>query len=83
MAAGGGVDECVRAAFEDILHDVGGWFLLVRWFGLVVRVCHSGASVVAVFDGGGPVVFIGGWCWAVQDGVMGIVVVDGRLIDGV
>ena len=74
MAAGGGVDECVRAAFEDILHDVGGWFLLVRWFGLVVRVRRSGAAVMAVIDGGGPVVFIGGWCWAVQGGVMEIVV---------
>ena len=74
MAAGGGVDECVRAAFEDILHDVGGWFLLVHWFGLVVRVRRSGAAVMAVIDGGGPVVFIGGWCWAVHGGVMKIVV---------
>ena len=58
MAAGGGVDECVCAAFEDILHDVGGWFLLVRWFGLVVRVRRSGAAVMVVIDGGGPLVFI-------------------------
>ena len=74
MAAGGGVDECVRAAFEDILHDVGGWFLLVRWFGLVVRVRLSRAAVMAVMDGREPVVFIGGWCWDVQGGVMEIVV---------
>ena len=70
----GGVDECVRAAFEDVLHDVGGWFLLVRWVGLVVRVRRSVAVVMAVIDGGGPVVFIGGWRWAVQGGVMEIVV---------
>ena len=74
MATEGGVDECVRAAFEDVLHDVGGWFLLVRWVGLVVRVRRSGAVVMAVIDGGGPVVFIGGWCWAVQGGVLEIVV---------
>ena len=70
---GGGVDECVRAAFEDVLHDVGGWFLLVRWVGLAVRVRRSGAVVMAVIDGGGLVVFIGVWCWAVQGGVMEIV----------
>ena len=58
----GGVDECGRAAFEDVLHDVSGWFLSVCWFGLVVRVRRSGAVVMAVIDGGGPVVFIGGWC---------------------
>ena len=62
-----GVDECVRAAFEDVLHDVGEWFLLVR-------VRRSGAAVMAVSDGGGLVVFIGGWCWAVHGGVMEIVV---------
>ena len=56
MAAGGGVDECVRAAFEDVLHDVGGWFLLVCWVGLAVRVRRRGAAVMAVIDGGGPAV---------------------------
>ena len=60
MAAGWGVDECVPAALEDILHDVGRWFPLVCWFGLLVRVRISGAAVVAVVDGGGPVVVIGG-----------------------
>ena len=74
MAAGWGVEECIRTALEDILHDVRRWFPLVCWFRRLVRVRISGAAVVAVVDGGGPVVVIGGGCGAVQGGVMEIVV---------
>ena len=83
MAAGGGVDECVRAAFEDVLHDVGGWFLSVYWVGLVVRVRRSGAVVMAVIDGGGL------WCSLVfgvglfKVALWRSLLVDGRLGDGV
>ena len=60
VAAGWGVEECIRTALEDILHDAGRWFPLVCWFRLLDRVRISGAAVVAVVDGEGPVVVIGG-----------------------
>ena len=47
------------------------WFVGLGWWFVCVSV---GGAVMAVMDGGGPVVFIGGWCWAVQGGVMEIVV---------
>ena len=33
MAAGGCVEECSRALMENVLHDVGRWFAVVRWLG--------------------------------------------------
>ena len=54
------VYECVRTALEDIVHDVGQWFSLVCWFGLLVRVRRIGVAVVAIVDVGGHVVVIGG-----------------------
>ena len=42
--------ECVRTALEDIVHDVGQWFLMVCWFVLLVR---------AIVNVGGHVVVIG------------------------
>ena len=58
--AGWCVYECVRTALEDILHDVGQWFSLVCWLGLLVRVRRIGVAVVAIVDVGGHVVVIGG-----------------------
>ena len=62
----------------------GGWLLEGALMSVFVRRLRiycmmlvdgfCGAAVMAVIDGGGPVVFIGGWCWAVQGGVMEIVV---------
>ena len=60
MAAGWGVDECIRTAVKDILHDDGRWFPLVCWFRLLVRVRSSGAAGVEIVDGVGHVVVIGG-----------------------
>ena len=60
MAAEWGVEECIRTALEDILHDVGRWFSLVCWFRLWVRVRSSGAAVVEIVDGVGHVVVVGG-----------------------
>ena len=42
------------------MHDVGQWLSLVCWFRLLVRVRSIGAAVVAIIDGGGHVVVIGG-----------------------
>ena len=60
MAAGGGVEKCICAALEDVLHDVGQWFLWVYLFRLLVRVRNIGAAVVAMVDGVGHVGVIGG-----------------------
>ena len=56
----GAFKECIRTALEDILHDVGQWLSLVCWFRLLVQVRSIGAAVVAIVDGGGHVVVIGG-----------------------
>ena len=45
---------------EDILHDVGRWVSWVCWFRLLVRVRSIGAAVVAIVDGVGPVIVLGG-----------------------
>ena len=76
MAAGGGVDECVRAAFEDVLHDVGGWFLWVRWFRLVVvAVGHRLWQSLMVE---------GLWCSLVDDvGLFKVELWGSLLVDGV
>ena len=42
------------------MHDVGQWFLLVCWFRLLIRVRSIRVAVVAIVDGGGHVVVIGG-----------------------